>query len=263
MPDLDSVRAHDRIPSNHSANQKCRRVQARATCAPPPGPDRAPAPSAQIPFPWRWRRFPASRRFPCKRSCQPVRSRRARSWGLVVAPARSNGLHYSNPLECTYRTRSGLTSKVGELPDFQSASSSECASHRRLISPAKPARLARPVALKVENVLNVAVVILRPEMITVAHIDELCGHTQLVAYFAHASFQHRPHVQLIADFTKDVLFVLALECKTGCSSRHAQSRHLGQHIDQFLGHPVTQILVVFVRAHVHERQHRDRFVRRM
>src|SRR6266700_2905984 len=101
------------------------------------------------------------------------------------------------------------------------------------------------VALKVENVLYVTVIILRPEMITVAHIDQLSGDAQL-----------------IADFTKDVLFVFALERKTRCSSWHAQSRHLGQHIDQFLGHPVTQILVVFIRAHVHEWQHGNRFVRR-
>src|SRR5437899_8133812 len=50
-------------------------------------------------------------------------------------------------------------------------------------------------------------------MITVAHIDQLSGHAQLVAGFAHASFQNRAHVQLIADFTKDVLFVFALERK--------------------------------------------------
>src|SRR2546427_7393828 len=55
-------------------------------------------------------------------------------------------------------------------------------------------------------------------MITVTHIDELSGDAQLLPDFAHASFQHRAHVQLIADFTKDVLFVFALERKTGCSS---------------------------------------------
>src|SRR5205809_5400207 len=97
-------------------------------------------------------------------------------------------------------------------------------------------------------------------MITVAHIDELSGDAQLIAGFAHASFQDRAHVQLIADFTKDVLFVFALERKTGCSSWHAQSRYLGQHIDQFLGHAVAQILVVLIRAHVHKRQHSDRLL---
>src|SRR5205085_12496396 len=79
------------------------------------------------------------------------------------------------------------------------------------------------VALKVENVFYVTVIILRPEMITIAHIDELCRDAQFLAGFAHASFQDRAHVQLIADFAKDVLFVLALERKTACSSWHARS----------------------------------------
>src|SRR5438270_11873725 len=84
------------------------------------------------------------------------------------------------------------------------------------------------VALKVEDILYVAVVILRPEMIAVAYIDKLSGHAQFLPGFAHASFQHRAHVQLIADLTKDVLFVFALERKTGCSSWHAQPWHPGQ-----------------------------------
>ena len=48
-------------------------------------------------------------------------------------------------------------------------------------------------------------------MKTIGHIDELGGDAQLVAGFAHAAFQHRVDVQLLANFAKDVLFVLALE----------------------------------------------------
>src|SRR5207244_11992528 len=87
------------------------------------------------------------------------------------------------------------------------------------------------VALKIENVLYVTVVILRPEMITVAHIDELCGHAQFVPGFAHASFQDRAHVQLIADFPENIRFGFALESKTRCSSRHAQPWYLGQRVN--------------------------------
>ena len=47
-------------------------------------------------------------------------------------------------------------------------------------------------------------------MKTIGHIDELSGDPQFVAGFAHAAFQHRVHVQLLADFTEDVLLVFAL-----------------------------------------------------
>src|SRR5215472_2373636 len=98
-------------------------------------------------------------------------------------------------------------------------------------------------------------------MITVAHVDELSGDTQLLAGFAHASFQDRADVQLLADFTKDVLFVFALERKTGGSPGDAQSRHLGKHVNEFFGHSVTQVLVVLIRAYVYERQNGDALFR--
>jgi len=82
-------------------------------------------------------------------------------------------------------------------------------------------------------------------MITVAYIDELCGDAQLIAGFAHASFQHRAHVQLIADFMKDVLFILPLNANRTFALA-AQSRHFRQYIDQFLGHAVAQVFVVLV-----------------
>src|SRR5436309_1897698 len=96
-------------------------------------------------------------------------------------------------------------------------------------------------------------------MITVTHIDELSGDAQLFPGFANASFQHCIDMQLITDFPKNIRFGFALESETRCPSRHAQPWYLGQRVNWFLGHPVAQILVVFVCAHVDERQHRDGF----
>src|SRR5437868_13578531 len=143
-PDSDLVRAHDRILSDRSASRNRRRVSGRETCALPPVPDRAPAPFVQIPFPLQWLPSPASLRFPCKRSCQPVRSRLAQIADQFVAPARNNGSHYSSQLEYTWQTHSGLTSKAGAPPGSRSVSSPVRASLRRLVSLAEPALLAGP-----------------------------------------------------------------------------------------------------------------------
>ncbi len=78
------------------------------------------------------------------------------------------------------------------------------------------------------NVVYVAIVILGPEMITVARVDELSSDAQLLPGFANASFQYCIDMQLIADFSENVLFGFALESKTRCPSRHAQPWHFSQ-----------------------------------
>src|SRR5437762_959551 len=50
-------------------------------------------------------------------------------------------------------------------------------------------------------------------MVTVGHIHELSRNPQLLPGFANASFQHRAHVQLIADFTENIRFGFALNAK--------------------------------------------------
>src|SRR5437016_6501389 len=66
-------------------------------------------------------------------------------------------------------------------------------------------------------------------------------------------------MQLIADSPENICFAFALESETRGPSRHAQPWYPGQRVNQFLSHPIAQILVVFVCAHVDERQHRNGF----
>ncbi len=82
---------------------------------------------------------------------------------------------------------------------------------------------SRHVGLKSENVLHVAVVVVGPEMKTVGHVDKLGGNAQLVAGLAHAAFQHRTHVQLLADLPENAFVVLPLEGKGRTAPRHAQA----------------------------------------
>ena len=67
-------------------------------------------------------------------------------------------------------------------------------------------------------------------------------------------------MQLLSDFVEDVVLVLAFESEARTASRHTQAFHFRQNVDQLFSHPVAQVFVALVRAHVHERQHRDRFL---
>ena len=94
-------------------------------------------------------------------------------------------------------------------------------------------------------------------MITVGHIHELGRDPKFVAGFAHTALQNRTHMQLLADFVEDVVLVLAFESEARTASGHTQAFHFRQNVDQLFSHPVAQVFVALVRAHVHERQHRD------
>jgi len=48
-------------------------------------------------------------------------------------------------------------------------------------------------------------------MKAIGYINELSGNPQFVAGFAHAAFQHRGDVQLLAYFAEDVFLIIPLE----------------------------------------------------
>src|SRR5438445_1071531 len=87
------------------------------------------------------------------------------------------------------------------------------------------------VALIRKYVLAVVIVVLRPEMKAIGHVDELSGDAQLLPGFANASFQHCIDMQLITDFPENIRFGFALESETRCPSRHAQPWYPGQRVN--------------------------------
>jgi hypothetical protein len=65
--------------------------------------------------------------------------------------------------------------------------------------------------LDLEDIVELPIVPLRPQVIAVGNVDELRGHAQSATRFAHAAFENRVHLQLAADFTD--VFALSLEGK--------------------------------------------------
>ena len=107
-----------------------------------------------------------------------------------------------------------------------------------------------------EDVLEVAVVALGPDVAVGIGVDQLHGHAHPVARLAHAALDH----VLDAELRRDVLDLdrLALVDERRVARDHEQLPEPGQRGDDVLGQAVGEELLLGIAAHVGERQHRDR-----
>ncbi len=115
--------------------------------------------------------------------------------------------------------------------------------------------VAGDLVLDLENVLELAVVALRPEVVAVGHANQLGGDPQPAARLAHAALENRGDLELPADLA-DVL-ALALEREGRGAGCDPERLDLGQGVDDVFRDTVAEILVLRVIAHIDERQHRD------
>ena len=81
---------------------------------------------------------------------------------------------------------------------------------------------ARDFVLHFEDILDVAVVGLRPDVIAVVRADQLCGDADSAARLAHAAFEHVRDAQLLAD--RGYILGLALEVERRSAGGDAQIR---------------------------------------
>ena len=109
-----------------------------------------------------------------------------------------------------------------------------------------------------EDVVELPVPGVRPQVRVRARLDQLRGDAHLVAGPAHRAFEDVRNIEPLGDLRD--LHVLALVRERRGARDHAQLRDLRQQVQQLLGDPVGEILLVLVRAHVDEREHRDRLV---
>jgi hypothetical protein len=107
-----------------------------------------------------------------------------------------------------------------------------------------------------ENVGEVAIVALGPEMVAGRSVDQLGGDPNAVAGLAHAAFQHVAD----AEFARDLADIdrAALEGECGVAGDHRQRRDVGQIGGYVLADPVAEIFLLGLAAHVGEGQYANR-----
>ncbi len=106
-----------------------------------------------------------------------------------------------------------------------------------------------------KNIAQLTVVLLGPVMAARRRFNELCADAQPLAGPANAAFEHITHAQLARDLPHIDGAVLVDECRV--AGDHEQPADAGQAGDQILGHPVGEVLLIGIVAHVVERQHSD------
>ena len=114
----------------------------------------------------------------------------------------------------------------------------------------------RDIVLKLQDGLHIAVEAIGPEMGPVRGVDELCGDAHPAAALAHRTFEHITDPEL----APDLLHVdgLVLVRKARIASDDEEPADAGERGNDLLNHPVSEILLFWIAAHVLERQYRDR-----
>ena len=112
------------------------------------------------------------------------------------------------------------------------------------------------LVLQLEDVRDLAVVGLRPQVRTVGRPDQLGGDPERVAGFPDTALEHVVDAERLRD-RRDV-GVLVLERERRGPRDHPELRQLREQVQQLLGQAVGKVLLVARLAHVLERQHGDR-----
>ena len=115
--------------------------------------------------------------------------------------------------------------------------------------------LRRDVALHREHVVEGVIVLRRPNVLLGRDVDHLDGDPDSVRRLPDAPLNHRPNPELLSDL-RDVLLLL-LVFHDGRPRDYLQAADERETGDQFLGQAVSEVLVVRVRAHAHERKDGD------
>ena len=113
------------------------------------------------------------------------------------------------------------------------------------------------LVLRREDVREIAIEPLGPEMPAAAGIDELRRDAHAIAGLADAALEHEAHAQVASDLLH--LDRPALVAEGGVARDHEQGRNLREVGDQVFGHAVAEIFLLRIAAHVLERQDGDRW----
>ena len=131
---------------------------------------------------------------------------------------------------------------------------------RRVVGP-EP-HLERPedrpgdVVLDIKDVLELALVSLRPQGQAVGRVHQLGRHSEAWPRAADAALEDGRHSELLADLARIDGLPLKRESRAAC--RHTKAGDFAQRARELVGHPVSEIFLLGVVAHVYQGEHGDR-----
>src|SRR5262249_53985211 len=111
------------------------------------------------------------------------------------------------------------------------------------------------LVLHVEDASQLAIVALRPKLITDRGVIELCRNAHAIATFAHATFDQIVDPEFLAD--PFGVYRLAFVNEGGIASDDEEPAYLGQRGYDVLADAVRKIVLLRLAAHVDEGKYRD------
>src|SRR4051812_6380636 len=115
--------------------------------------------------------------------------------------------------------------------------------------------LGHPV-LQVENVGDVAVEAVGPDVVAGGSVDQLANDPHPRSGLADAAFEHVAHAQLARDLAH--VDRTALVGEAGITGDHEEGAHAAERGDDLLDQAIGEVLLLRIAAHVGEGQDRDR-----
>src|SRR6516164_327834 len=113
----------------------------------------------------------------------------------------------------------------------------------------------RDFLLNRKHILHLTLVALRPLLISIRGTYQLYRDAQTVVSSSHTALENGAHLELFSE--KAQVDIFTLEGESRASSDNVQFWNLSQRVDDLLGDSVGKVFVLWVRAHVGERQHHD------
>ncbi len=126
---------------------------------------------------------------------------------------------------------------------------------RQQRAPQRPDHLRGNVVLDGEDVVELAVVGVGPQVIAGACVDELRRHPNPVILAPHAALEDIRHAEPLANAAQ--VLVLALESERGSPPRDAEILDPRQHVQDLLRQALGEVLIGRILRHVDEGQYRD------
>ena len=122
-------------------------------------------------------------------------------------------------------------------------------------SPQRRGHASRDFVLDRKHVVERAIEPLRPAVVPAGDFYQLDRDAQPIIGLPDAALEQRFNVELAPHFAHVRAGVPKLKRRRSCG--HAKAIDLRERVDEFLGQPFAQVVLVAIRTHVEERQNRD------
>src|SRR5437867_2452942 len=131
----------------------------------------------------------------------------------------------------------------------------ECSVLREKLNLQRLCNSLRDVSLYLENVLQLSVVLLRPDWRLTPDVDQLDGDTQSASGLSHASLENSSDLEFSSDLPYALACLFVLHHRCSCDYLQTGDRRKG--VDDLLGKAVRKILVLLVRTNDRQRKSGD------